>query len=125
MSDPKYYTLKGGPADPTALVTDRSVFKEAYAVIPRSASKDITSSFIPFWENAQGWVLARPLTGFAETFSQIAMEVSPGGGSDRPEDDAQAEAVLFITEGSGVLSFNGETHQMTPGGYAYLPPGMA
>ena len=124
MRDSKYYVLKGGAPDPSTLVTDRSVFKEAYAFIPRRASKDITASFFPFWEAARGWVLARPLSGFAETFSQIAMEVGPGGGSDRPEDDPEAEAVLFFMEGSGVLSFDGESHHMVPGSYAYLPPGL-
>ena len=124
MSTPRYFALKGGAPDPTTLVTDRAVFKEAYAFIPARAAKDITASFFPHWEATRGWVLARPMTGFAETFSQIAMEVGPGGGSDRPELDPEAEAVIFILDGTGMLSFGGESHKMTAGGYAYLPPGM-
>ncbi len=123
-SEPKYYALKGGEPDPTTLVTDRAVFKQAYAFIPRRAAKDITCSYFPHWDGTRGWVLARPLTGFAETFSQVAMEVAPGGGSDRPEDDTGAESVLFIMDGSAVVSFNGESHRLKPGGYAYLPPGL-
>ena len=123
-ADPKYYALKGGKPDPTTLVTDRSVFKPAYAFIPRRASKDITCSYFPHWEMTRGWVLARPMSGFAETFSQVAMEVGPGGGSDQPEDDPNAEAVIFVMEGSAIISFSGESHRLTPGGYAYLPPGM-
>ena len=42
---------------------------------------------LPFWEQTRLWVIARPLSGFAETFSQYIVEVSPGGGSDRPELD--------------------------------------
>lgn len=121
---PKYFALKGGSPDPSTLVTDRSVFKQAYAFIPRRASKDITCSYFPHWEATRGWVLARPMTGFAETFSQVAMEVAPGGGSDQPEDDPNAEAVIFVMEGSGIVSFSGESHRLTPGGYVYLPPGL-
>jgi (S)-ureidoglycine aminohydrolase len=80
------------------------------------------TSFLPFWDAARLWVLARPLSGFAETFSQYIMEVQPGGGSDRPETDPQAEAVLFVMEGRASLSVGGGTHEMGPGGYAYLPP---
>ncbi len=121
---PKYFALKGGTPDPSTLVTDRSVFKPAYAFIPRRASKDITCSYFPHWEATRGWVLARPMTGFAETFSQTAMEVGPGGGSDQPEDDPNAEAVIFVMEGSCIVSFSGESHRLMPGGYVYLPPGL-
>ncbi len=124
MAEKTYTALKGGAPDPSALVTDRAVFKEAYAFIPRRAAKDITCSYFPHWEATRGWVLARPMTGFAETFAQIAMDVGAGGGSDRPEEDADAEAVLFVMEGSAVVSFNGDSHRLTPGGYVYLPPGL-
>lgn len=119
-----YYALKGGVPDPTTLVTDRAVFKEAYAFIPRRCAKDITASLFPNWDGTRGWVLARPLTGFAETFSQIAMEVGPGGGSDRPEDNPEAETVLFVLDGSAMVSFGGESHHVTPGSFVYLPPGL-
>jgi len=32
--------------------------------------RDIVTSNLPFWNNTRLWVLARPLSGFAETFSQ-------------------------------------------------------
>ncbi len=124
MTKPKYFALKGGAPDPSTLVTDRAVFKEAYAFIPSRAAKDITASFFPNWDLTRGWVLARPLSGFAETFSQVAMDVAPGGGSDDPEEDSEAEAVLFMMEGSATVSFDGESHHVTPGGFVYLPPGL-
>jgi len=123
MAVNSYHSLKGGAPDPTTLVTDRAVFKEAYAFIPRRASKDITASFFPFWEKTRGWVLARPLSGLAETFSQIAMEVFANGGTNRPEDDTEAESVLFVTEGALELTINGHLHKLTVGGYCYIPPG--
>ena len=40
--------------------------------------RDIVTSHLPFWDNTRLWVIARPLSGFAETFSQYIVEVSPG-----------------------------------------------
>jgi (S)-ureidoglycine aminohydrolase len=119
----RYYAPKGGLPAQTDLHTGRAVFTEAYAVIPKGVYSDIVTSFLPFWEKTRAWVIARPLSGFAETFSQYVMEVAPGGGSDRPEPDAGAQGVLFVTEGELSLTLAGKTHQMTPGGYAYIPAG--
>ena len=44
MMETRYTALKGGAPDPSTLVTDRAVFKPAYAFNPRRASKDITCS---------------------------------------------------------------------------------
>jgi (S)-ureidoglycine aminohydrolase len=78
---------------------------------------------LPFWEQTRLWVIARPLSGFAETFSQYIVEVAPGGGSDRPELDPAAVAVLFVVDGGVRLVIDGDAHEMGPGGYAFLPPG--
>ena len=117
-----YYAPKGGHPGQDQLLTDRAVFTEAYAVIPRGTMRDIVTSFLPFWQDTRLWVLSRPLSGFAETFSQYIMEVAPGGGSDRAETDPAAEGVLFVVEGAVTLRVGGATHELTPGGYAYLPP---
>jgi (S)-ureidoglycine aminohydrolase len=77
---------------------------------------------VPFWDNTRLWVLSRPLSGFAETFSQYIMEVGPGGGSDRPEADPEAQGVLFVVAGTLTLTIAGRNHEMAPGGYAYIPP---
>jgi (S)-ureidoglycine aminohydrolase len=84
--------------------------------------RDIVTSYLPFWEGTRLWVLSRPLSGFAETFSQYIMEVAPGGGSDKPEPDASAEGVLFVVQGVVTLVLAGKTYEMTPGGYAFIPP---
>ncbi|MGJ8602980.1 MAG: bifunctional allantoicase/(S)-ureidoglycine aminohydrolase [Marivita sp.] len=117
-----YFAPKGGHPGQDQLLTDRAMFTEAYAVIPKGTMRDITTSFLPFWDKTRLWVIARPLSGFAETFSHYIMEVSPGGGSDRTETDPEAEGVLFVVEGSLSLTVDGKTHEMTAGGYAYLPP---
>lgn len=108
--------------DQTHRTTDRAVFTPAYAVVPKGVMRDIVTSRLPFWDKTRLWVLSRPLSGFAETFSQYIMEVLPGGGSDRPELDDEAEGVLFVVEGELSLTLAGERHLLTPGGYAFIPP---
>ncbi|MGZ9812158.1 bifunctional allantoicase/(S)-ureidoglycine aminohydrolase [Pseudoroseicyclus sp. H15] len=118
-----YYAPPGGLPGQKSRAKDRAIFTEAYAVIPRGVLTDITVSLLPGWEKAHAWVLARPLTGFAETFAQLIMEVAPGGGSESPEPDPQGEAVIFVLAGDLRLTIAGEVHDMISGGYAYLPPG--
>jgi (S)-ureidoglycine aminohydrolase len=118
-----YYVPRGGLAPQTALTTDRARFTEAYALIPASTQSDITASHLPGWDDTRLWVLARPLSGFAETFSQYVVEVAAGGGSDAPEDDPAAESVLFVVDGTLALSVGDTAYELAPGGYAFLPPG--
>lgn len=118
-----YYSAMGGLPPQTDLLTDRAVFTEAYAVIPKGTMRDITTSALPFWHKTRAWVIARPMTGFAETFSHYIAEVAPGGGSTQPDTDPRAEAVLFVVEGALTLSLSGNDHVLEPGGYAYLPAG--
>ena len=123
MKASTYYAPHGGHPPQSDLLTGRAMFTEAYAVIPKGVMGDIVTSYLPFWERTRLWIIARPLSGFAETFSQYIMEVAPGGGSLKPEPDAAAEGVIFVVEGMLVLTLDGTRHDLGPGGYAYLPPG--
>ncbi|MEM9247599.1 MAG: bifunctional allantoicase/(S)-ureidoglycine aminohydrolase [Pseudomonadota bacterium] len=118
----KYFAPQGGHPGQDQLLTGRAVFTEAYAVIPRGTMQDIVTSHLPFWEKTRAWVLARPMSGFAETFSQYIVEVAPQGGSARPETEAGVEAVLFVVEGTASVEIDGQVAALEPGGYAYLPP---
>lgn len=122
MKDPTYYAPIGGLPPQTQLLTGRAVFTEAYVVVPKGVYSDIVTSYLPFWEKTRVWVIARPLSGFAETFSQYIVEVAAGGGSDKPELDPDAEGVLFVVEGELRVTLDGGTNILTPGGYAYIPP---
>ncbi len=115
MNARTYYAPHGGHPPQTQLLTDRAVLTDAYALMPKGVMQDIVTSLLPFWEKTRCWIIARPLSGFAETFSQYIMEVQPGGGSDRAELDETAEGVLFIVEGELTVEIAGETHKMTPG----------
>ena len=118
-----YYTPPGGLPPQSALMTGRAVFTDAYCVIPKGCFSDIVTSNLPGWKNTRLWLIARPMSGFSETFSQYVMEVGPGGGADLPEPDPVAEGVIFVTGGEIWLSLDGEEHDLGPGGYAYIPPG--
>ncbi|MEM7710582.1 MAG: bifunctional allantoicase/(S)-ureidoglycine aminohydrolase [Pseudomonadota bacterium] len=113
----------GGLPPQKALMTQRAVFTEAYAVIPRGCMTDIVTSALPGWTGMRMWVLARPLTGFAETFSHYLTELAPGGGSDAPESDAAAQSILYVVEGGLRLTIDGTAQDLGPGGYAWIAPG--
>ncbi|MFT4150959.1 MAG: bifunctional allantoicase/(S)-ureidoglycine aminohydrolase [Paracoccaceae bacterium] len=118
-----YYAPKGGLAPQTSLMTGRAVFTDAYAFIPKGVFSDIVTSFLPGWEKTRLWMIARPMTGFSETFSQYVMEVQPGGGSDAPDDDPAAQHALFVTEGAISLTIGERNHDLEPGSFAWIPPG--
>ncbi len=123
MSTPSYYVPTGGLPAQTELLSSKAVFKTAYAVIPSTVMTDIVTSLLPFWDKARFWVIARPMSGFAETFSHYIAELEPGGGSQQPESDPAAQAVLFVAAGTVSVSIAGNGHDLGPGGYAYIPPG--
>lgn len=113
----------GGMPDPDADPISSAIFRTAYAVLPANTQRDIVTSLLPGWIGHRAWILARPMTGFAETFAQYAVEVKPAGGSATPEPDPNAQAALFVAKGQLRLTMGGEAHDLVPGSFAYLPPG--
>ena len=120
---PTYAGPFAGLPPQSDLTTDTATFTEAYAVIPASTMRDIVTSFLPGWSGMRMWMIARPLSGFAETFSQYVVELAPNGGSDRPEDDEGVQSAIFVTDGAVTLTIDGKTHELVPGGFAYIPAG--
>nr|CAD6595691.1 (S)-ureidoglycine aminohydrolase [Rhizobium sp. TCK] len=125
MNDSTYHSRLGGLPGQTELLSSKAIFTTAYAVIPRSVMTDIVTSILPHWDNTRAWIIARPMTGFAETFAQYVMEVEAGGGSLRPEPDSRAQAALFVTEGEMIVELDGVAHQLRTGSFAYLPAGSS
>lgn len=123
MSSRTYHVPQGGLPPQTDLLSGRAVFTTAYAVIPGNVQRDIVVSHLPHWDNTRIWVLARPLSGFAETFSHYLMEIAPDGGSEVPEPDRDAEGALFVAGGQVILKLAGRDTELKAGGFAYLPPG--
>ncbi len=125
MQKTTYYSPVGGLPQQSQIMTDRAVLTNAYAIIPKGVMTDIVTSYLPSWHNTRFWVIARPLSGFAETFSHYISEVFPGGGSEAPEPDISAETVIFVVDGILELTIGADNHILAEGGYAYLPPGCA
>ncbi|WP_018322204.1 bifunctional allantoicase/(S)-ureidoglycine aminohydrolase [Bradyrhizobium sp. WSM2793] len=123
MSSQTYHVPQGGLPPQTDILSGRAVFTNAYAVIPNGVQRDIVVSHLPHWDDTRLWVLARPLSGFAETFSHYLMDMAPGGGSEIPEPDKDAEGALFVVGGRLVVKLADTEHELRPGGFAYLPPG--
>ena len=125
MTERTYYAPKGGLPPQSQIMTGRAVFTDTYAVIPKGVMSDIVTSLLPGWRGTRAWVLARPMTGFAETFSQMIVEVAPGGGANKHEPDATAEGGFFVVEGQLSIAYGEASHTLGPGGFAYLPPGLS
>ena len=119
----RYPPAPGGLPPQGPVESHGAVFTEAYGFIPQAVMRDIVTSFLPHWQGLRAWVLARPMTGFSETFSHYLCALAPGGGSTAPEPDCNAQAVIFVTGGELRLRIDGATHDLGPGGYAYIPSG--
>ena len=120
-----YYTPPGGLPAQNELLTDRAIVTEAYTVIPKGVLRDIVTSKLPGFTNTRAWILARPIAGFATTFSQLIVEIGPGGGADWPEREEGVEGVVFVTAGEITLELEGDRHVLKAGGYAYLAAGAS
>lgn len=125
MSDSRYFAPKGGLPDQTRLLTGRAVFTEAYAVLPKGTMRDIVTSALPHWHGTRAWILARPLTGFSETFAHYLMEIESGGGSNQPEPEPEAEGAIFVCEGDLRIIIADSGFDLSAGGFAYIPAGTA
>lgn len=123
MTTPEYYTPDSALPPQTQLLSDRAVVTTAYTVIPRGVLRDIVVSVLPEWQRTRSWILNRPVHGGATTFAQYLMEVAPGGGSDHPEPQVEVESFVFVLSGALALTLGGEHHRLTPGGFAFVPPG--
>ncbi|MCY3879247.1 MAG: bifunctional allantoicase/(S)-ureidoglycine aminohydrolase [Rhodobacteraceae bacterium] len=123
MDEPGYARPPGGHPGQSELLTGRAVFTDQYLVIPHDVMRDIVAGHLPHWEKSRHWTLARPMSGFFETFSHYVVETGPGGGSDNPEPDPEVESVLFLTHGKCVVELDGRPAKLTPGGYVYIAAG--
>ena len=123
MTRSSYYMPQGGQPSQNQLLSDRAHFTQGYIFMPKGVMRDIVTSNLPHWDRARAWILARPMSGFCDTFAQYIVELEPHGGSDNPEPDKEAQGVLFVTQGQVEMMLEGESYILTEGGYAYIAPG--
>ncbi|ALQ29292.1 MULTISPECIES: bifunctional allantoicase/(S)-ureidoglycine aminohydrolase [Micrococcaceae] len=117
-----YYNTYGGHPPQTDLLTDRAIVTEAYTVIPKGVLRDIVTSVFPEFTDTRAWVLNRPVAGGPTTFSQVIVEIAPGGGAAKPEPQAGVSSFLFVVGGALTLTLDGEEHVLDEGGFAFVPP---
>lgn len=122
IHDARYYAPNGGLPPQTDLITGRAIVTNAYTVIPRGVLRDIVVSVLPEWTGTRTWILNRPVSGGATTFAQYLVEVAPGGGSNRPEPESGVESFLFVLSGHLRITVDAVSHELAPGGFAYVPP---
>ncbi|MCY4541167.1 MAG: bifunctional allantoicase/(S)-ureidoglycine aminohydrolase [Rhodobacteraceae bacterium] len=120
MNNHRYAVPPGGVPDQRREIGTRANFTNSYALIPASSQRDVVTSRLPNWNGTKLWVLARPMSGFSETFSHYVLEVESGGGSDVPETAFGVEAVLFVTAGRLEVSIDGLESELIAGSYVYL-----
>lgn len=119
----RYATPPGGLPEQSVTLDERAVFTSAYAYLPADTMRDITTSHLPGWQGMKMWVIARPLSGFAETFSHYIVTLDDGGHGTGTDPDPRAQAVLFVVAGAMTLTLDDQQHALEPGSYVYLPPG--
>ncbi|MEM6310418.1 MAG: bifunctional allantoicase/(S)-ureidoglycine aminohydrolase [Pseudomonadota bacterium] len=118
-----YAFPKGGLPSQNENPEGTAVFTESYAVLPAVTHTDIVTSFLPDWERTRVWILARPMSGFAESFAQYAVELAPEGGSANPEPNPDGQAAIFVSKGTARLTIGQDAYDMRQGSFAYIPPG--
>ncbi len=118
----KYFAPTGGHPGQDQLLTDRAIFTDAYAVIPKGTMRDIVTSYLPFWENTRA-------LGYRPSDDRLCRDflaIYYGGGSrwrlgsarNRRGGRGRALCGRRHSDADG----RGRNAQMVPGGYAYLPP---
>jgi (S)-ureidoglycine aminohydrolase len=57
-------------------------------------------------------------------FAQALLDIGPDGGTTAPREDG-LEHFLYVTDGALEIGVPGETRRLGPGGYCYVPAGLA
>ena len=98
-------------------VASRAVVKRNYALLP---PEGIPESVLPEWTATAIRILTAPAMGAA--FAQYLLELTDGGGANHTL-PARIEAFFYVLKGRAKLELRGQTHDLEPGGFAYLSPG--
>ena len=98
-------------------VGSRAVVESRYAILP---PEGIPASVLPEWTSTEARILAAPALG--ARFAMYLLDLAGGGGTKQAL-PAGIEAFYYLLEGRARLDLGGKTHDLAPGGFAYLSPG--
>jgi len=109
------------PSEADIISRSRAVLKPGlYMILPQG---NRVASILPNFDKTIAQILATPDVGAKFVEHELILE--PGGGTIAPIDDG-LEHFCFILEGTLRLDITQEKeHDLTPGGFAYLPAGTA
>lgn len=111
--------------EPDVLVSGRAIVTPLYAVIPESVIYDNTRSNLPLWEKTDCWVLSSPAIGYSASFGWYLMFLHQDGGCEDPEPEEGVQSFIFVLEGDIKLRAEEEIHELSSGGFAYMPPNFS
>jgi (S)-ureidoglycine aminohydrolase len=104
---------------PGIFARSRAVVTPQYAVMP---PEGILASYLPGFVDTIVRVQAAPQLG--ARFAQMVLEMMPGGGTTSTRNDG-LEHVFYLLGGSVALAIDGQTNDLSEGGYAYVPAGSS
>ena len=100
----------------------RAVFGLGYVFIPREVLNDFVASRFPYWDKTKAYVLTSPDMSHETDWCWHIVYCEKGGGSQEPESEAGVEGFLFVLGGQMLLKVGADKHELTEGGFAYMPP---
>ena len=122
MAGPKYTAPHGGRPPQTQLLTGRSVFTEAYVVIPKGVMRTSSPARCRSGrERASGSCRARFRVS-PRLSRNTSWRWRRAAAATGPSRTPAPRAYLFVVEGEITVTLDGEAHRLQPGGYAFLPP---
>ena len=98
---------------------NRSMLTPNYCVFP---AEGIMDSLLPNWPGCV--VRFQTSRQMGARFAQALLLVPSGAGSAGEVDDG-VQAFLYVRAGALEVMVEGRTHTLSPGGYAYVPQGVA
>jgi (S)-ureidoglycine aminohydrolase len=98
------------------LLHSRTRVRPRYALFPLEG---IPFSRLPEWPGAAVRVLAGPALGAG--FAEYLLDI-PGGRGGSHEADGLIEFFFYVLSGEATMTIGGTLHELTPGGYALVPP---
>jgi len=108
------------PTDADIVSRCRAITKPgSYMILPRA---NRVENVLPEFEKTLAQVLVTPSLGAC--FIQHELLIEPRGGTKRTLQD-ELEHFLYVLEGGIHLDYSGGKHELTQGGFAYLPEGSS
>jgi (S)-ureidoglycine aminohydrolase len=104
---------------PNIFAHNRAIVTAQYSVMPPVG---VLASRIPGIDGAVIRILTAPPMG--AKFAQIMLELESGGGTTTPRNDG-VQHFFYLVDGSVELTIDGERHELTPHGFAYVPVGTS